>query len=477
LSGADSKAVSMPAEAEDSAEVAKEAPTASLDDAPAKREEEEQGTAAAAAAKPAEESPQELEALKSPNSSREEGDKLNAAREALQRKRSGEEAALKWWKDRAEPRWYEWKEEEGAEKPISSSFWLPSESEQPSKDGSWLRVFVGIWNLHGKKVPEDAAKVWVPRKKIKHHIYVLGTCECEQSIQKSFIFSSKAHWEKQMTEHLGEEYFMASAHTMNAIHMMVFVHEKLRKYVCEVASGSVPTGVLNVLGNKGSVEVGFRLGNTKLLFVNVHLPAHQEKQKERTESFERILTHSKLCPVEAESVVEGFDRIFFIGDLNWRLNASRAEVDTWLKEAHTKVLTKDQLLPLLQEEPKEDDDPEFPRWAWFKEAEIDFPPTYKFDDNSDTYDTKKGRVPAWTDRILWMARQTTSSQEEHGNEKGKPPVAAMETMMKQRSYDSVSKLKNSDHRPVFAQFDMLVDLADFTPPVEKQAGSRVCVIQ
>lgn len=37
----------------------------------------------------------------------------------------------------------------------------------------------------------------------------------------------------------------------------------------------------------------------------------------------------------------------------------------------------------------------------FVEEQIRFPPTYKFDVNTDTYDTsKKARIPSWTDRIL-----------------------------------------------------------------------------
>jgi hypothetical protein len=38
----------------------------------------------------------------------------------------------------------------------------------------------------------------------------------------------------------------------------------------------------------------------------------------------------------------------------------------------------------------------------FREAEIDFKPTYKFDIGTNAYDTsEKRRAPAWTDRVLW----------------------------------------------------------------------------
>lgn len=111
------------------------------------------------------------------------------------------------------------------------------------------------------------------------------------------------------------------------------------------------TGFGNVVGNKGGVQVGFRLGRTSLAFINAHLAAHQEKMNDRTRDFTKILLHSPLqSEKNGHSVHEEYDRVFFMGDLNPRLNASRREVDAWLAAEPPKLdrcRAVDQLIPLL----------------------------------------------------------------------------------------------------------------------------------
>lgn len=73
----------------------------------------------------------------------------------------------------------------------------------------------------------------------------------------------------------------------------------------------------------------------------------------------------------------------------------------------------------------------------FTEAKITFRPTYKFNINSDDYDSgPKKRLPSWTDRILYI---------------NNPKLECI-------SYYSDTSLKISDHKPVYSSFNIHVDL-------------------
>lgn len=71
----------------------------------------------------------------------------------------------------------------------------------------------------------------------------------------------------------------------------------------------------------------------------------------------------------------------------------------------------------------------------FEEGEINFAPTYKVKKGEDCY--KISRIPGWTDRIIFFRQ--------------KPELLV------QKSYDSNNDVKLSDHRPVFSQFELLID--------------------
>ncbi|KAL4174274.1 hypothetical protein KRP22_006213 [Phytophthora ramorum] len=334
-----------------------------------------------------------------------------------------------------------------------------------------LRVFCGTWNMHAKK-PTDDLRLWI--RPNKYHVVAVGSEECVNSIAKSVVFTSKKSWEDQLRGTLGEDYVLVASHALTAIHNIVFVHTSILPLLGNIQSDAVATGLGNQLGNKGGVGISFTVGTTSFAFINSHFDAHQRNVSKRNGNFHRINHELRLsstgsissptssvaiaptpgktntenlqglgrtsanrfsmptvgaaAPSSKRTISERFDRVFWYGDLNYRINGTRRMVDTLLlRNQHDVLYANDQ----LQREMKVGN-----VFARFREGQLHFRPTYKFDKRSDVYDSSsKQRIPSWTDRVLYLSNDT---------------VHDIELL----SYRSQTNFRTSDHRPVCAIFQV-----------------------
>lgn len=140
------------------------------------------------------------------------------------------------------------------------------------------------------------------------------------------------------------------------------------------------------------------------------------------------------------------------GDLNYRIDTmGRDTVVNAVKSNNLgKLLDRDQLLLSRKRNPGF-------RLRAFKESQIAFAPTYKYDVGSDRYDTsEKRRSPAWCDRVLYR-----------GLGRIKP--------LEYRCHD----VRVSDHRPVTATFRIRVKSVspDKKALVRQQCEQRLKEIQ
>ena len=175
------------------------------------------------------------------------------------------------------------------------------------------------------------------------------------------------------------------------------------------------------------------------------------------------------CGGSARDATSEFDCVFWCGDFNYRVNGRRAAVEEMLKgseDARLALLANDQL---TRERRLHN------AFRGFHEAEITFIPTYKYDQDSDDFDSKKLRIPAWTDRILFRQhpamRQkrfcTASGAGDH------PPV------LRPFEYTSIQHMRFSDHRPVKACFILPTPLPDVTSkpvPIANTKSSSTCSV-
>ncbi len=121
-------------------------------------------------------------------------------------------------------------------------------------------VRVITWNLQAS-LPENMELV---RKRLLspdgHHIVVVGTEECQNSIATSVIKQSKKNWEAMLAKAMGPSYDILRGHTLQATHLIVFVHKALLPIIGGVQSAAIAVGIgtrTTKLGNKGGVGIAF----------------------------------------------------------------------------------------------------------------------------------------------------------------------------------------------------------------------------
>ena len=356
--------------------------------------------------------------------------------------------------------------------PFYNNNLLHSESAMKEKN---LRIFTCTWNMHGKKAPgiDQLRKILPPNM---CHLYVIGTQECERTAAQSVYSFGKLKFPKMVKECLGKNYFLVHGEALAAIQCVVFAHKSLKDQIgddnehvgiCHHNAQVVATGIGNTFGNKGGVGISVVIGKTSFLFISAHFAAHQHKVHERNEHFQMInekldLHRPDFTPMveigTGNNVSDRFHHVFWLGDFNYRINGTRDAVDKMLKlNMHEKLLENDQL-KIEQQKGNV--------FQSFQEGPLNFRPTYKFDKKSDVYDTsRKQRVPAWTDRILWRS---------NGGH-------AIELL----AYDCEKTVKTSDHRAVRAIFNIpTIVNTDITGEVHKERrntkfgrhDSQVCIV-
>ncbi|CBN78320.1 conserved unknown protein [Ectocarpus siliculosus] len=391
--------------------------------------------------------------------------------------------------------------------------------KRPGREGSdednSVEVCVLTWNLAEESPPADDLE-FLRQATRETDLVAVGVQEIENLKPRRNEGGRTREWRRLLMRTLGRDFVRVGHHAMGAVQLTLFARREVLDRVKVIKLTEVVCGVGNVLQNKGGIGAYVRVDRTTFLFVAAHLAAHQGKVEERNAGYWRIATtldqeippawvthasrkrakRAKAAAAAAavaaaatstqESEEDGeqpsppvprlpggrggppappqgpfgdrVDRVFFFGDLNYRVDLSREDLELGVvsicgrrraaegagegkgeREAGGRfrpgitypgtgdldsLLDFDQLTLARS------------RGAAFKglsEARVTFEPSYKYDKGSQHFDTsRKMRPPAWTDRILFSPA-------------GPLGVSSL-------AYTSVPGSCHSDHRPVYAKF-------------------------
>ncbi|KAM7533739.1 hypothetical protein Aperf_G00000109496 [Anoplocephala perfoliata] len=322
---------------------------------------------------------------------------------------------------------------------------------------SWktLNLFIGSWNVNGHQDPLLKLDDWIrpPKGEPPADIYVFGFQELDLNLagmalnkqsaspfEGKWLFLLEASLEDLLNhcsstlhhrwnKRTGGGFKRIAIVRLAGLLLVVYVSNRVHSntVVSDIAVQSVPTGMFNLMGNKGSVGVHLTVYNHSICLLNCHLAAGTANCERRNQDYGEIarkMVFERLVPNEPPQYlrINDHDQVFLFGDLNYRIAgldvvdnlAAITRRDYHLLLKYDELLTQQSLGLILE---------------GYREGSIDFAPTYKFDLVTNAYTTAEGRMPSYCDRILWKGKYVDQ--------------------LHYRSHDS---FRLSDHKPVSAYF-------------------------
>lgn len=301
-----------------------------------------------------------------------------------------------------------------------------------------ISIYAVTFNVAGVNCPDDLSDLLFPAKveeKKYHDIYCVGLEEAVDLTPGKMMNTDatvKTTWAKTLLNSLNksqtEHYSLLGMQQLGGVIMFLFTKSTELAKIKSIQYSFHKLGFGGIAANKGAVAISFEYSATKFCFITSHLSAGLGNIEQRHTDYKMV--NENLRFGNRNIKIGSHDAIIWIGDLNFRINMSNEEAKALITQRNYKgMLVHDQLHKQMS------DGESFP---FYEEMDIDFDPTYKFDKNTDTYDTsEKSRIPAWTDRIL---------------SKG--------SVLEQKAYQSIKTVKFSDHRPVFGIFEAKVMVLD-----------------
>ncbi|CCG82087.1 Inositol-1,4,5-trisphosphate 5-phosphatase 1 [Taphrina deformans PYCC 5710] len=326
--------------------------------------------------------------------------------------------------------------------------WVNSEAAKRKLEWSsseTLYMFAGTYNLNGKE-GEEPLDDWLRPSDMQKEpdIYAIGFQEIVELTPAQIVSADPVkvrNWADKVLKCLdpknNDRYVLLRTGQLVGAALLIFVKSKCLKDIKLVEGAQKKTGLKGMSGNKGGVAIRMEYGATRLCFINSHFAAGHSNYAERNQDFGTILNGIRFQ--RGRNISDHHDTVVWVGDFNYRISSHIEDVKSsialqdWGSLYSADQLNKEMIKGNV--------------FRFFHEKEITFAPTYKFDNGTDEYDSSdKQRIPAWTDRIL---------------KKG--------SGIRQLLYNSAPTLKFSDHKPVYATYEVDVQIVD---EVKKSAIER-----
>ncbi|XP_043273810.1 inositol polyphosphate 5-phosphatase K-like isoform X2 [Venturia canescens] len=265
-----------------------------------------------------------------------------------------------------------------------------------------LRLYFATWNVATKYPDGDPYEMLGIHENGSDNLpdfFIVGLQEVKaqpQNMVMDIFFEDP--WTKCFREILKKkDYIKIRTQKLQGLVLNIFCLRKHLTHLREIEARYTKTGLGGMWGNKGAVSVRLNIYGVSICIINTHLTPHDHLLADRISDYNTILR----------------DHVFNVA------------------ETRNILYHEDQLRMVIENGEA---------FGELTEAEITFPPTYKFEFASQNYDLK--RRPSWTDRILYKVNADVYED--------------VKLKATQRSYKSHPNYVLSDHKPVTAEFDITI---------------------
>lgn len=300
----------------------------------------------------------------------------------------------------------------------------------------YITIFVGTWNLNGRPSSESLLPWLFPKAaSLEPDIFVIGFQEIVPLTAQQILQTDpeqKRRWEYILMETLARrpekraDYTILRSEQLVGTALIVIVKSDSTSNIRKVEAATRKTGLRGISGNKGAVGIRLDYHDTSFCFLTAHLAAGHTNVDERNSDYRTIVGGLHF---QKGKTIGSHENVIWAADTNYRIDLENDVVRALATNDEIDMLVAaDQLGAAMNSGAA---------FVGYEEGPILFRPTYRYNLNSDEYDTsEKMRIPAWTDRILY--RGNNLDLEKY----------------------SRAELKSSDHRPVYALFRAEVRIID-----------------
>lgn len=316
-----------------------------------------------------------------------------------------------------------------------------------------INIFASTFNVNGDLCKDEQVSQWIYPQGLhgskEYDIVFIGFEEIVELTPGKMMNVRSGNlmtWEAQVRRVLEglqstrSKYVSLWSGQMGGIALLLFIRSEHVGQILNIESAVKKTGFGGMSANKGGMAMSLQYLRTKFCFVCSHLAAGLNNLDERHQNYKTI---AKGITFSKNRKIRDHDAVIWVGDLNFRISLTNEAVRSLIEEENfAKLFDHDQLNNQMAKGET------FP---FYDEMEIRFPPTYKFDNYTRTYDTSdKQRIPAWTDRVLHLSRAK---------------------ILRQELYGCCEDIVFSDHRPVYATFTASVVMINEV--MKKQVSNEI----